>query len=549
MARPPKGGFRAAGLPPQGRQRADKAPPGAARAAEVGRLLQRGMTLQKSGQLWQAHECYQAVLERDPGHPDALHLLAIIALEAMRVAEATDMLKRAVARKPADPVLRGSYAEALLRGDDPISAERQLRRAAKLAPDNAEILCKLARALARLGREDDASAYFESVLASNPHHASALIGYADLCVQLGNAAKGQEIYRRAIDLKIEPARALAGLADCGKFQGNPPELREIDDMLAEPGVKAANAIRLCQAAAKICNAIGGYDDEFRYYISAKRMLGPDYDRVDFAQRHQLVKSVFAREFLAARADYGNASQKPVFIVGMPRSGTTLVEQIITSHPRAAGAGELGELQRIATTLGFGADDAEFARRVGGLKAKEAAALADESLVQFARFSNSAARITDKLPHNFQALGLAPLIFPNARIIHCRRNPLDTCVSCFLTPLKDSHSYARDLGGLGAYYREYVRLMDHWRDVLPMPILDVDYEAVVADTEAEARRMIAFIGLDWDPACLDYHDNRRAVHTISRSQVRQPIYNSSIGRWHRYEKHLGPLRAALGDLVH
>ncbi len=234
---------------------------------------------------------------------------------------------------------------------------------------------------------------------------------------------------------------------------------------------------------------------------------------------------------------------------MPRSGTTLTEQIIAAHPSAAAAGEIGVPNRIAKSLGFGASDEKaFARRISRLKPREVAALAREGLEMLVRFSKTAERITDKLPHNFELLGLIAMLFPRAKIIHCRRNPLDTCVSCFLTPLSEEHAYTHDLSALGEYYRDYAALMDYWRAVLPMPILDVDYELLVADPEGQSRRLVDFVGLDWNPACLEFHAGGRAIHTISRAQVRQPIYDTSIGRWRRYEKHLGPLRAALGDLV-
>jgi hypothetical protein len=262
-----------------------------------------------------------------------------------------------------------------------------------------------------------------------------------------------------------------------------------------------------------------------------------------------MRSIFTQEFFAEREGYGDPSQKPVFIVGMPRSGTTLAEQIIASHGHVAAAGEIGIPRGIAMSLGYGAPDEKgFARRVRALTQHEARTLAREGLAILNRFSTSATRITDKLPHNFQFLGLAALLFPKAKIIHCRRNPLDTCVSCFLTPLREEHSYAQDLTTLGAYYREYAALMDHWRHVLPMPILEVEYEALVTDLEAQSRRLIDFIGLEWDRACLDFQTSGRAVHTLSRSQVRRPVYTTSIGRWRRYEKHLGPLLAALGDLA-
>ena len=165
-----------------------------------------------------------------------------------------------------------------------------------------------------------------------------------------------------------------------------------------------------------------------------------------------------------------------------------------------------------------------------------------------RVGGDARRIVDKLPQNFQFLGLIPILFPNAKIIHCRRDPLDTCISCFMNHFLEGHDYSTDLETLGFYYRQYAALMDHWRQVLPIPIHEVQYQFLVADTEGEARKLIAYIDLEWDPACLRHYESKQPIFTNSRVQVRQPVYTSSVERWRRYERHIGPLKAALGDLV-
>lgn len=517
--------------------------------AEIGQLLQQGMQAQRKGQLWAALECYQAILDRDPNQPDALHLMALISLEARRLEPALEMLKRAVGRKPADPALRASYATALVESNDPVAAEKQLRRAVKLSQNHPDLSCQLASCLAILGREDDARRMFEDVLAHHPERPAAIFRYADFLLQTGEHENAQRVYRGALEKGINPGRALAGLAKCQTFRARPRELDDIEELLGRPGLSASEAVTLSQAAAKISNDIGDYDGEFRHFAAAKAVFGSDYDGSLYVRRFDAARAIFTPDFFAKRKGYGNASPKPVFIVGMPRSGTTLTEQIIASHPMATGAGEIGILRKFALSLGSAsADEKEFARRLKALAPNQVNALAREGLAILGRFSTSAARITDKLPHNFAMLGLAALLYPKARIVHCRRNPVDTCVSCYLTPLSESHDYAQDLKSLGEYYREYSSLMDHWRAVLPVPILEVDYEALVADPEAQSRRLIEFVGLEWDPAVLEFYSKSRAVHTISQFQVRQPIYRTSVERWRRYERHLGPLLAALGDLA-
>ena len=313
---------------------------------------------------------------------------------------------------------------------------------------------------------------------------------------------------------------------------------------------------LCHAAAKIANDVGRYDEAFEFAAAAGRYSGKDFDAVGLARRFEGLKKLFSAEFFAGRESSGDASKQPVFIVGMPRSGTTLTEQIIASHPQASGAGELGAFQVLAKSLGYltpslrnkDADEGEFARRVGALREKEIHAAAGEYLSTLRRVGGDGRRIVDKMPQNFQFAGLIALLFPNAKIIHCRRNPLDTCISCFMSHFVEGHDYSTDLEMLGSYYRQYAALMEHWRQALPIPIHEVRYRVLVADTEGEARKLIAFIGLEWDPACLRYYESKQPIFTNSRVQVRQPVYTSSVERWRRYERHIGPLKAALGDLV-
>ena len=237
--------------------------------------------------------------------------------------------------------------------------------------------------------------------------------------------------------------------------------------------------------------------------------------------------------------------RPVFVVGMPRSGTTLTEQILASHHAIAGLGELPDMRMIARKLDYGSPNPEsFTSKVAALGKREVAELAQEYLKAYARAPEGAARMVDKSPHNFEMLGLIALLFPGAHIIHCRRAPMDNCVAVYLQNFNESHGYNGDLATLGVYYREYLGLMQHWREALHFQMLEADYEATVASLEPSARALVAHVGLDWDENCLRFHESERQVRTPSRWQVRQPIYGSSVDRWKRYEKYLGPLKAAL-----
>jgi hypothetical protein len=244
---------------------------------------------------------------------------------------------------------------------------------------------------------------------------------------------------------------------------------------------------------------------------------------------------------------GDSSRLPIFVLGMPRSGTTLTEQIIASHPQVHGAGELPYLMEIARRdIGSGS---VFPNNLHSLDRMKLTAMAAEYVTRLQRRAPGMRHITDKMPSNFYAVGLIHLMLPNARIIHVKRNPVDTCLSCFTQPFSSEQNYTFDLAELGRYYVDYFRLMQHWREVLPTgAFLDVQYEDIVADKEVQARRIIEYCGLEWNDACLDFHKNKRAVQTASAVQVRQPIYQSSVERWRKYERFLGPLLDALGDVV-
>jgi hypothetical protein len=245
---------------------------------------------------------------------------------------------------------------------------------------------------------------------------------------------------------------------------------------------------------------------------------------------------------------GDSSQLPIFVLGMPRSGTTLTEQIISSHPDVHGAGELPDLMAIAQrdVAGTGA---VFPNNIPALDLAGLGTWGADYVNGLQRRAPTAKRITDKMPVNFLAIGLIHMMLPNAKIIHVDRNPVDTCLSCFMQLFSSRQDQTYDLAELGRYYVDYARLMEHWRNVLPKgAFLDVQYEDIVADQETQARLMIAFCGLDWNDACIDFHKNKRPVRTASVSQVRQPIYKSSVERWRPYEKFLGPLLDALDDLA-
>ncbi len=267
--------------------------------------------------------------------------------------------------------------------------------------------------------------------------------------------------------------------------------------------------------------------------------------MDYMQR---IRTIFNAELLSAKAGGGEPAPAPVFVVGMPRSGTTLIEQIIASHPKAAGAGELFDLDNIVQSLtGLNSGALSFPEVVATMSGEQLRQVGARYVAAIRALAPAAERIADKMPWNFHFAGLIHLALPNARIIHARRDPVDTCLSCFSILFEgNSNQYTYDLVELGRFYRAYDSLMAYWRDVLPPGLmLEVQYEEVVGDLEKQARQIISHCGLDWDDACLDFHKTRRPVRTSSVAQVRKPIYRSSVGRWRPYREQLRPLLEELG----
>jgi hypothetical protein len=304
------------------------------------------------------------------------------------------------------------------------------------------------------------------------------------------------------------------------------------------------------AMGDLHDSLGDHAAAFKWYQRGNDNVGAVYDPALNSAAIDRMISAWTPQAVAAAPKSQARSDRPVFIVGMPRSGTSLVEQILASHPDVFGAGEQSDVPFLARQLG-----AEFINGLPMLTAPPpstgAAALTEAAqayLARLGRMEPGAARVTDKLTLNFLHLGLIRLAFPGARVIHCVRDPLDTCISCYTRRFVGSMAFAYSLTSLGLFYRDYVRLMGHWKQALDMPILDVVYEDLIAGQEAVSRGMVEFIGLPWNDACLKFNENRRQTVTASSRQVRQPLYQTAVRRHRKYDAYLGPLRAALGDLA-
>jgi tetratricopeptide (TPR) repeat protein len=397
--------------------------------------------------------------------------------------------------------------------------------------------------LHRRGRTATAITHFQKALASDPADARIYASLGSALVALGKSKEANDAFEQAIALSPNKAGHYWNLAGSRRFTADDRHFATMRELARRASSLAVEEqIDLHFALAKAFADVGDQPHSFAHLVEGNALKRQQltYDEAEALHRLERIRAVFSAELLREKRGAGDPSAAPVFIVGMPRSGTTLIEQILASHPKVFGAGELREMANLAARVG-GEEAATFPEVVARMSGEELRRLGASYVEAVARLSGGAERITDKMPGNFSLAGLINLALPNARIIHARRDPRDTAFSCFSLLFAHGLEFTYDLGELGRYYRGYLALMAHWREVLPEGVmLDVQYEDVVGDLEREARRIVAHCGLEWDDACLEFHKTERSVLTASASQVRQPIYRSSIGRWRRHAAALQPL---------
>jgi hypothetical protein len=339
--------------------------------------------------------------------------------------------------------------------------------------------------------------------------------------------------------------ALANLLAIRDYVPDEQLVTDAEALLGGAKVSEDDRVKLHQGLGKHYDRSAEYDRGFSHFAASNDILrkrAPDFDLAGVVRMFDGLIGAFSAEFFAAAKGFGSDSQRPVFIVGMPRSGTTLTEQILASHPRVFGAGELQDMPMIARSL-----PPDYPQCVATLNRAAFTRLAEAYLAGLeGKAPAGALRVTDKLPVNFLYLGLIATLLPSARIVQCRRDPLDVGLSCFVELFETGYDYTTDLENFGHYFVQQERLMAHWRAVLPMPIHELRYEELVDQPEAATRALLAHCGLDWDADCLDFQKTQRTVRTPSRWQVRQPMYRSSIGRWRNYQAHMAPLVRVLEE---
>lgn len=464
-------------------------------------------------------------------------------------------LKASSDRSPKDAALRHLLGAAYFLGKDYRNAEAQLRKAATLSPTDAPILCMFGDSLMRLGKTDEALTAYRQAVAAAPTNREARTRLAGLLAYRGERAASGDLYRQLIEEGVSDPLVYSGLIEVSDYAGatsDPPEYSAAISLAENPSLPAAMRRMLHFSAAKVDRARQRRDLEFAHYLRGKENYPYRFDLTYFSETIAALKAAVTPQFIAERAAFANKSARPILIFGMPRSGTTLTEQILAAHPSVAAGGELTFFPDAAARLGLAAQRSDrslpperIAERLQSLDKAELRQLAAQYSNELQRRGGGKARVTDKMPENFLHLWLIALLFPAATYIHCVREPVATCFSCFTTDLSDSHAYTQDFATLAGYYRIYEDLMRHWAKVLPVAIVENRYEALVAHPEGSVRRLLEAARLPWDPACLAFHESDRVARTASYAAVREPINPHSLERWRAYADYLGPLFKALG----
>ena len=518
-------------------------------------------------------------LERQPDSAAAdWHRLGCLFFDAGDIETAIGVLRGAACRAPGNAGIQFDLARVLRAAGQNEQAVEPLQAACRLDPSDPRGPHMMGVLHLEQGLIDDAIAWLERATAAGGDYADLFADRGLAFQAQGNLDAAEADYRAALQRNPDHVGALRGLTRLARRRKDPAEVIDalmprivgLDNggLLAEAaGLLAAadrseEAVTLLESRlAGISEAEGRMEVHFRlgelfdtagqpdaamdHFLAANSLKNARFDPLHYKSLVDRLVASFDAESMRRLPTADHGDRRPVFIVGMPRSGTSLVEQVIASHSQAFGAGELSDMGMLALSTGRGGVD--YPESVRRLSRGDVAALAASYQARLDALAPGAVRVTDKMWQNFEFLGFIALLFPDSRVIHCTRDPLDTGLSCFFQHFFGSGvSFSYDLGNIGAYYRQYCRIMEHWKAVLQVPILDVSYEALVEAPEESIRRLLEFVGLDWQPACLRFFETERVVRTASFEQVRRPIYQTSVGKHQRYQRWLGPLQRALRD---
>ena len=541
------------------------------------RLLEAGAALNEN-RIPEAEALLRAYLREFPTDVQAIRMFAELAARLGRYADAEKLLSRCLEIDPAFTAARHNYAVVLHRLNRPVEALQEVERLLGQDPHNPSFRNLQGTILGRIGEYGQAIELYAGVLAQYPRLSKVWMSYGHALKTAGREQESIEAYRRCIEQVPGMGEAWWSLANLKTFRFTPDELTQMQSQLARKDLSDEDRLHFQFALGKAFEDRGEAASAFEHYAQGNRLrraLVP-YDADENHAHVRRSRTLFTREFFEARKGWGCPQRDPIFIVGLPRSGSTLLEQILSSHSQVEGTMELPDMVSIARELGVrgrrnrggaapggegasqgdptglptpGTRGSRYPEVLGELSASEIRALGEQYLERTRiQRKTGAPLFIDKLPNNFAHAGLIHLVLPNARIIDARRHPLGCCFSAYKQHFARGQNFTYDLIDLGRYYRDYVELMAHFDAVLPGRVHRVIYENMVEDTEGEVRRLLDHCGLPFEQGCLKFYENQRAVRTASSQQVRQPIFRDALDQWRQYDSWLGPLREALGPVL-
>ena len=513
-----------------------------------------GNALRALGNFEEAAASYRRSIQIEPGVADRYHNLGAVLDELGELDEAFKNFKKAVEIDPGHKFAYKGLGDVLFHQDKLDEAIVSFHKAIEIDPFNQDAYHGLGNALIKqynnaLNKQyniDSAVASYRKAIEIDPLHKDAYHGLGNVFKLQGELDNAIATFRKAIAIDPGFVEVYHALVKSKKYSEYDDDIRAMESLYATKDISEENKMVLAFSLGKVFEDLGEHEKAMEFILQATHLKRAsfDYSISEEQDLYDNIKQVFSLEFFTCNKGSGNPDPTPIFILGMPRSGTSLVEQILASHPDVFGGGELSYISDLTGEFYIPDSSRKFPANIIDLDPKEFEDLGKKYIARIRKDSKESRYITDKMPHNFQYIGFIKAILPNARIIHLTRDPIDTCLSLFKNYFLSGHLYSYDLTELGQYYNLYLDLMEYWRNTLPGSIYDLSYERLVADQEIETRKLLEYCNLPWDEACLDFHKTRRIVNTTSNIQVRRPIYKDSVKLWKRYEKQLQPLVVAV-----
>lgn len=514
--------------------------------------LQQIRDLMRQGQLQQAERLCRSFLQRHPGDANAMTVLGDIALSMAAFSDAKDVFERTLDLAPDNLLARFGLANAHYRLGNTEEAAHELEIVETAKPDDPNAILLRSKIAFDTARYDEALEGFEHLIENFPKVPTTMIEYGHTLRAMGRKDEAIVAYREAEALRPGFGQAWFALSNLKSGALGPDDIERMKSVLAQPNLNPEDEYQIAFALGGALEDLGDWDGAFEAF---QRGNGIQKAMINFNGEpiHKFIdglKSFYTPAFMQSVKGLGNEHPDPIFIVGMPRSGSTLIEQVLASHSQVDGTFELPDIQQIVTRLDKSGGTDDFSNYPGcmsDLEAEGLSSLGQEYIDQTMQHRGSAPFFIDKAPGNFLHIGFIKSILPNAKIINTRRHPVANCLAMWKQSFAAAAGFSYDFEDVAQHYCDYISLMEHWDETLPGEVLTVDYEDVVRDTEAQVRRILEYCGLAFEQACLEPHKTQRVIRTASSEQVRQPIYDSAIDDWRHYESHLAPLRAALQPL--